>query len=222
MGQAPDVGAAAGERPYPDPPWHTQGFGVFCPFVVRTRDLKLPSGLEPVGALGRTAGLLAYIEYQPPSPLTYSELIWMPALVRMRGGRAKGYHVARMYVDDTASLQAGRELWKLPKTLAEFTRRGDVVDVVADDGTELTLQFAAKGPSSPISSSVRTLQAVTGGAVRFRGDVSGRVRAASARITRFESEHSAWDSLRTARRVGKLAAVFERFEATMHPPSELR
>jgi hypothetical protein len=209
--QTPDVS-------YPDPPWHTHGFGLFCPYVVRSSELALPAGFGALGAFGRSAGALAYVEYHPPSPLTYSELIWMPAFVRF--GRARGQFVARMYVDSEASLAAGRAIWKLPKSLARFERRGTTLEVHADDGTQLSLQFSLRGPSAPLRSSIKTLQPDGAGAVAFRGDFSARARVASVRITNFSASHAGWSGFERALRVGP-GAAFESFESVMRAPIAL-
>ena len=219
MGPALDV--SEGARPYPDPPWHTHGFGVMCPYLVRVRELELPPGLEPVSVAGRTLGMLGYIEYQPPSPLSYGELLWMPATVRFRGGGGKpltGYWVARMYVDHEGSLSAGRELWALPKSLAKFERRDGGVDVSADDGTVLSLEYRGIGPALRLRSRVATLQPVPEGVVRFRSDFTGLVRPATTRVTGFSSPHAGWASFPNARRVLGLGSLLERFESTMHAP----
>lgn len=195
-----------------------------CPAVVRARDLALPAGLRLVERAGRTVGMLAYIEYREPSPLTYNELIWMPAMTRFRasdGKPATGYYVARMYVDNDASLAAGRELWALPKTKASFERQGDHVRVSADDGTELELSFRAFGPALPVKSRMATLQPVDGGVIRFRAAFFGRVRLARARVTRFSATHEAWMGFEGARRPLGVASCLEHFESTMHAPERL-
>ena len=208
---------------YPAPPWHTHGFGLMCPCFTRTAELELPRGLEPISVAGRSAGILAFIEYRPPSPLTYSELIWMPTQVRWSraGERARGYYVSRMYVDHPGSLAAGRELWALPKTLARFERQGDRVDVFADDGTELSLAWRPLWPAARLSSRVATLQPQGDGVVRFRADFAGKVRPARARIVRFESPEQAWTGFRGARRPLSLASLLEDFASTMHAPNRL-
>jgi acetoacetate decarboxylase len=204
---------------YPAPPWHTHGFGVICPYAVRARDLRLPPQVEPIVVRGLTMGLLAYIEYRPPSPLTYSELIWMPAMVR--SGKSRGYWVARMYVDDDTTLRAGRELWALPKTKAAFERRGNRVDVSADDGTSLSFEFRAYGVALPLKSRMATLQVDGDRIVRFRADFTGRTRVARAKVTAFSSRHEAWSGFEHARRLLGLASCLESFESTMQPPQDL-
>lgn len=201
---------------YPEPPWDTHGFAVFCPYLVPRSAVVAPAPLEPVSIAGVCNGVLAYVEYRAPSPLEYSELIWMPAMTRASGVR--GYHVAVMYVDSEASLAGGRELWALPKTLARFSRTADGVDVQADDGTELSLRFRAHGPRLPGRGRIATLQCEPGGLVRFRGDSTGRVRLATARVVRLATEHVPWDSFRAARPAARLAAILSPFHSIMQPP----
>lgn len=206
--------------PYPAPPWETYGFGVMCPYLTRVADLELPAGLEPVTFAGRTLGMFGYIEYRPPSPMVYGELLWMPATVRF--GRLTGYWVARMYVDHEGSLRAGRELWALPKTLARFDRGEGRVHVEADDGTVLDLDYSGVGPAVRLRSRVATLQPVAEGAVRFRSDFSGLVRPARTRVTGFSSPHPAWATFPKARRALGLGSLLERFESTMREPETVR
>jgi hypothetical protein len=195
-----------------------------CPYVARTRDVELPEGFTPVSALGRTLGMLGYIEYRPPSPLVYRELLWMPATVRFcprRGEPVRGYFVARMYVDHEGSLAAGRELWKLPKTVARFEREAEAVTVEADDGTRLRLEWAGVGPATSLRSRVATLQPDGEGAVRFRADFEGVVRPARTTVRGFSSPHSGWAAFPGARRALGLGALLERFDSTMHAPARV-
>lgn len=209
---------------YPPPPWETYGFGVMCPYLVRASEVELPPGLEPVVVAGRTLGMFGYIEYRPPSPLVYGELLWMPATVRFRGTDGKlsqGYYVARMYVDHEGSLAAGRELWALPKTLARFQRRTGGVDVEADDGTRLSFDFRGVGPALRLKNRVATLQPKGSGVVRFSSDFTGLVRPARTTVRDFTSQHPAWASFPHARRALGLGSMLERFETVMHAPRTL-
>lgn len=206
---------------YPAPPWDTHGFSVSIPYVVRASDVTLPAPLEAVSIAGRAAGLLLYVQYRAPSPLEYDELVWMPCMTRVRGGRARGYHVAVMYVDHAGSLAGGREIWKLPKTLARFTRHGRGVHVEADDGTRLSLDLSVRGPGLRARSHATTLQVDGERIVRFRGDVDARARFARARVTRFESSLPAWHSFHGAQRVPGVAAALDPFHSIMQAPTDV-
>ena len=139
---------------YPPAPWFTHGHAFVAPYLVRVADLRLPEGLEVVNPGRFTVGLLSYVVYEAPSPLQYDELIWMPAFVRDRrcGPGAKGWYVSVMYVNDGTTLAAGREIWKLPKTLATFDRSADEVRVgLANDWASADAEGEGIVLSSPIS-----------------------------------------------------------------------
>lgn len=207
---------------YPEPPWHTHGFGVSVPFMVPTSELCLPRGLTPRKVVaGHCPGMLSYVEYTAPSPLEYHELIWMPAYVGAEGARATGWYVARMYVDDETTLVAGREVWALPKSMASFRRHARGVDIVAADGTELSLSFRRLGLAVPAKGSMATVQVRGGGFVRFRADFRARVAPAMLRVGRMESRDEAWRSYRGAKRLPLLASMMTKFESTMQPPLEV-
>jgi acetoacetate decarboxylase len=81
---------------HPPPPWHLTG-----------RLLLIPSGRGGVMLADYTGGTL-----------TYHELIVFRTL-KLVGGRP-GWVVSHIYVDDEQSREGGREIWNLPKELAEF------------------------------------------------------------------------------------------------------
>lgn len=213
----------AAARPYPEPPWDTYGTAVFCPTLLRAEHLVLPAGVQPVLRWGWAVGMLAYVDYRAPSPLEYQELVWMPCLtqVTLRSGkRARGYHVAVMLVDSEASLAGGRELWKLPKTLASFRRTPSGVEVHAEDGTALSLNARAWGPSIRARSSLSTLQRDGEGYVRFRGRTEARLELARTSLSQYRPASPAWAGLAEARLLG-VGATLTSFHATMLPPESL-
>lgn len=206
-------------RPYPDPPWETSGYAVGVPAWVPSRAVSLPGSLEVVALAGQTLGQLLYVEYRPPSPLTYDELVWMPALVRPRGAaRGRSAYVAVMYVSTEASLLGGRELWKLPKSLATFRRSAGRVNVDAEDGTRIELSVVPGGPPFSVPLGASTLQVDGDALVRFRGTGSGTARAARVRVERFESRHPPWRSLE-AGRLAPFGLELDPFRSTMLAPA---
>lgn len=213
------------EPSYPAAPWQTHGVAYLSPHLVRTRDLSLPPGFEPVHIGPFTTGLFGYVRYDAPSPLLYDELIWMPCFVRCRdaGPRAKGWYVSVMYVNDRSTLAGGREIWKLPKTLATFTMHGGGGEVRAEDGTELSLSFRAYGPEIRARSAVTTLQYNDGvNLVRFKGSSDARVSLADVSVTRFRTDAPAWMGFEPSRRIPGLGAAQAPFDTTMEAPVELR
>lgn len=206
---------------YPPAPWFTHGHAFVAPYLVRVADLRLPEGLEVVNPGRFTVGLLSYVVYEAPSPLQYDELIWMPAFVRDRrcGPGAKGWYVSVMYVNDGTTLAAGREIWKLPKTLATFDRSADEVRVDGEDGTSLALRVKAFGPTKTLRASTTTLQANDGTTrVRFRATFKADVSPGSMSLTRFDTRHPAFMGLAGARRAPGPAVAQRHFESTMEEP----
>lgn len=99
---------------YPPAPWHMHGQLWLSLFRV-PEDVD---ELRPKGVYG-----VALVNYESPSPLTYSEI-----LVARPVDRA--VTITDIWVDSAASVAGGRELWAIPKGLCEFTfessRRGPV------------------------------------------------------------------------------------------------
>jgi hypothetical protein len=193
------------------------GRAFIVPLVTRVADVDLPHGFRAIGALGRTAGLCAYIEYEPPSPLSYRELIFMPALVRSENRR--GYFVSAMYVDDTTTLVAGRREWALPKELASFDRQGDIVRIEAKDGAVIEVTLAAFGPAVPFRGAVATLQRRSDQTIRFKSSFRGSARI--GRVTLRVIEPSpAWRAFGGATSLPSGVALHD-FTAVMHAPRVL-
>lgn len=64
-----------------------------------------------------------FANYSHGSTLQYNELIVIPAIVRQ--GLCLGAWISHIYVDHPSSLAGGREIWGLPKELAEFHLEDD-------------------------------------------------------------------------------------------------
>jgi hypothetical protein len=119
---------------YPSPPWHLQGYAIQTLNLVdidRVRSF-IPPELEIVAVLpGKTLASIYISEYQAGSVLEYNELIVAPALVRDRG--KVGGWISHIYVDNLDSVAGGREIWGLPKEMAEFIRTDRSVTVKQQD-----------------------------------------------------------------------------------------
>ncbi len=204
------------------------GFAWARSYLVPTGAFELPEPLRPVSAGGHTTGALIYVRYTEPSPLTYHELIWAPALARAPGGEV-GLYVAAIYVDDERSLRGGREIWALPKAIARFETEGGGehanegsggVRVRAEDGTTIDLRLRALGPAAlPMPQQPVTLQTRAGRVERFRGRGSGRAGLASLEVPRFSSESEAWAGFLEAKPMPALRLA--RFDVTLGAPETL-
>ena len=108
--------------PYPPAPWTLQGYALQTLQLIdieRVRPL-IPPEFDIVSVLpGKTLGGVYLSSYGSGSVLEYSELIVNAAIVHYSG--KSGGWVSHLYVDSADSVAGGREIWGLPKELAEFT-----------------------------------------------------------------------------------------------------
>ncbi|MBF2005925.1 MAG: acetoacetate decarboxylase family protein [Chlorogloeopsis fritschii C42_A2020_084] len=122
---------------YPQAPWTLQGYAVISLHLLnidRVRHL-IPSELEIIPVWpSKTVGGVYLSYYGSESELEYSELIVVPAFVGYRG--TVGGWVSHIYVDNPDSVAGGREIWGLPKELAEFTWEKDN-SVIVRQGSQI-------------------------------------------------------------------------------------
>jgi acetoacetate decarboxylase len=114
---------------YPPAPWHLYGIALqsFHAIDVETAKQFVPLDFDIVSVLpGKTVGSVYLSVYEPNSTLQYRELIVVPALVRYRG--KIGAWISHIYVDNPQSVEGGRNIWGLPKQMADFTwQEGQIV-----------------------------------------------------------------------------------------------
>ncbi len=108
--------------PYPQAPWRLQGCAIQTLHLVNIDQVRplIPLELEIISVWpGKTLASVYLSNYGSGSVLEYSELIIVPALVNYQ--RKIGGWISHIYVDNADSVAGGREIWGLPKELAEFT-----------------------------------------------------------------------------------------------------
>ncbi|MBN3927242.1 acetoacetate decarboxylase family protein [Nostoc sp. NMS4] len=108
--------------PYPQAPWTLQGYAIQTLHLLNIDQVRplIPLELEIVSVCpGKTLGSVYLSNYDSGSVLEYSELIIVPALINYQ--RKIGAWISHIYVDNADSVAGGREIWGLPKELAEFT-----------------------------------------------------------------------------------------------------
>ena len=118
---------------YPRTPWTLQGYALGTLQLVDTERIRLfiPPEFEIVSVLpGKTVGGIYLANYGAGSVLEYSELIVVPGAVSY-SGKIGGW-VSHIYVNNSDSVAGGRQIWGLPKELAEFTW---------EQGTQSTLGY---------------------------------------------------------------------------------
>ena len=101
MSHSPDPAVS-----YPPAPWAMVGQLWLSLFKVR-------------GVADRPDGVYgaAFVNYEPGSPLTYSELLVARPVTSGHGRRV---NITDIWVDSPASMAGGRELWAIPKDLCDF------------------------------------------------------------------------------------------------------
>jgi hypothetical protein len=214
---------------YPKPPWRTYGSGLAIPCIVPTRDVRVPDEFSVVSSLGRTLGVLVYLEYERPSPVVQRELIWLSAIVRCKDrsyrvseGIGPMYYVARMYGDNEQALEVARNEWALPKVLARFQRQGNRIAVDAEDGTHVAFSWKPRGFRFRAPTQITTLQKGLGRIVCFRADGRADVQLATYRLEGFESERPEWQSFRSRLVLPGVASLVRSFESTVRAPLEVQ
>lgn len=161
---------------YPDQPWDLHGDAAAGVFLVPLHDLPSspPPGFRPVRILGRAVVMTAFFRYREPSPLTYGEIM---ATVLVRRGLRLRVFIPQIWVDSPASLAGGRDLWAIPKDLAEF--HGDPTTSMEAVGIgSLDVGRTVSVPGW-VPAGFRTAQ--TRGARAVVTPVSGRVRVGLGR-----------------------------------------
>jgi hypothetical protein len=121
---------------YPPEPWYLGGSLLVSAFRVPVAALPgeladaLPRHRTPAVIGGHAVLGVAFARYVPGGVLAYDELlVAAPSLDRA----ALRYTIPQIWVDSPASQQGGRELWGIPKQLADFERsdRADAASVSA-------------------------------------------------------------------------------------------
>jgi Acetoacetate decarboxylase (ADC) len=110
---------------YPQTPWTLKGSALLTLNLIDVDKVRhlVPSELNIISALpGKTIGGVYFSNYASGSVLEYNELIVVPAVVSYQG--KFGAWVSHIYVDNPDSVAGGREIWGLPKELAEFSWLG--------------------------------------------------------------------------------------------------
>jgi hypothetical protein len=106
---------------YPPAPWHLQGFSLQTLHLLDVDRVRasIPAELKIISIFpGKTLGGIYVASYGAGSTLEYNELIVVSALVD-RAGQV-GSWISHICVDHPESIAGGREIWGLPKQMAQF------------------------------------------------------------------------------------------------------
>lgn len=123
MGVVPAGPGPDQPRAYPPEPWHLHGHALVGVWLLPRRATPAPHSprTRTISILGRAVVAAAWFAYTEPSPLTYNEVM---STVLVRDGWVPRVSITRIWVDSPASMAGGRELWAIPKALADFESGG--------------------------------------------------------------------------------------------------
>jgi hypothetical protein len=128
---------------YPQAPWTFQGYSIqsLQPIDIEQARPLVPAELEIISVFpGKTLGGIYVASYETGSTLLYNELIVVGALTRH--ANQVGSWVSHIYVDNPDSVAGGREIWGLPKQLAQFVwEQGNQKRVSVYQGNQLLCRF---------------------------------------------------------------------------------
>jgi acetoacetate decarboxylase len=127
---------------YPAAPWNLKGHAIQTINLIdieRSRQV-IPSELEIVSILpGKTLGGVYLSVYESGSLLQYNELIVVAGLTRYQN--QLGAWISHIYVDNEVSVAGGREIWQLPKEMADFSWQEGQITVKQENSPICTLDF---------------------------------------------------------------------------------
>jgi acetoacetate decarboxylase len=166
---------------YPPSPWHLYGTALQTLHAIDLATAKqfVPPDFDIVAVLpGKTVGSVYLSVYESNSTLQYHELIVAPALVRYQG--KIGAWISHIYVDNSQSVEGGRNIWGLPKQMADFSWDDRQVNV--SQANHCLCRVDRSSLALPLSfwGNFKISGNVFGGLEReilaFRGDVTARLK----------------------------------------------
>jgi Acetoacetate decarboxylase (ADC) len=135
---------------YPPQPWHLRGqlyLSIWAVPRAALPTLPVEPDARPLLFAGRALVGAAFVRYEPGGVLQYRELL-AAVLVRQRRPRRPRVSIMDIWVDSVASRDGGRELWGIPKDLADL-----VVDAgphrAAVDGADIAAARFTRGLRLP-------------------------------------------------------------------------
>ena len=171
--------------PYPQAPWTLKGYAIQALQLIDIEKARplIPSELEIVSIWpGKTLGTVYISSYQSGSVMEYNELIVAPALVRYHN--KIGAWISHIYVDNPDSVAGGREIWGLPKELADFTWENSENRVTVRQGNRLlcSLNYSQQSLALPIPLSADSFSSLNTDLLIFKAEFKSRLGLVSSKL----------------------------------------
>lgn len=170
---------------YPQAPWTLKGYAIQTVQLVDIEKARLfiPSELEIVSVWpGKTLGTVYISSYGLGSALEYNELIVVAGLVHY--GDQTASWISHIYVDHPDSLAGGREIWGLPKEMAEFTWEKEDNRAIVRQGNQLlcSLNYSKPMLTLPMPLAMSCFGSLGNDFVLFKSDFSSRMGLVSGKL----------------------------------------
>ena len=174
---------------YPPEPWYLGGSmevsALLVPVSVLPASFRLPDGRQPIRLGDRVVVGVAAVEYHSGGVLQYNELL---VAVPSFGRGGLRITIPQIWVDSPTSLRGGRELWGIPKQLADFGWNCAHKDI--DFGMRLDNSPVATFSARPGG---RMLPGVRQFGLPILQELGGKVKLSRNRvISRVFSQHAKW------------------------------
>lgn len=128
---------------YPPAPWQLNATAYISLWRIPAAQLDLvrPQRFRFLQFGGKFLVAAGFAFYEHGSDVQYDE-IFFAVLARDRS--RIGLTVPLIWVDSPVSQLAGREMWAIPKQIAQFSRSQDSAEAVSEDGALASLRFVPR------------------------------------------------------------------------------
>ena len=170
---------------YPPAPWKLEGYAIATLQLVDVALVRplVPSELEIISLFpGKTMGGIYISSYGLGSVMEYNELIVVSAIANYAG--KWGAWISHIYVDNLNSVAGGREIWGLPKEIAQFSWEGSDSIKASSLGYRVTvrqencqlcsLSYSQQTWALPLSLSGNVFSASSSNLLFFKGEFQSR------------------------------------------------
>ncbi|WP_009631359.1 acetoacetate decarboxylase family protein [Synechocystis sp. PCC 7509] len=168
---------------YPQPPWTLKGdafISLQLLDIARVRPF-IPTKLNIISVLpGKTIGGVYLSKYNTGSVLEYSELIIIAGFLSYKG--KLGGWVSHIYVDNPDSVAGGREIWGLPKELADFTWIDNSVTVSQANQVLCKLDYKRQSFGLPLKLSASAFSCKSSNLLIFPAFVESKLGLVSSKL----------------------------------------
>lgn len=170
---------------YPPAPWKLEGYAIATLQLVDVALVRplVPSELQIISLFpGKTLGGIYISSYGLGSVMEYNELIVVSAIANYAG--KWGAWISHIYVDNLNSVAGGREIWGLPKEIAQFSWEGSDSIKASSLGYRVTvrqencqlcrLSYSQQTWALPLSLSGNVFSASSSNLLFFKGEFQSR------------------------------------------------